>query len=159
MYEIKKAIEGIKIACNKLSFPVVSGNVSLYNETEGKSILPTPVIGGVGLIENTEFVTGINMKKNDSIFIIGSTKGHLQLSVYNQICGNNFGSPPPINFSEEIKNGNFIFNIIRDIGISGCHDISEGGILMALAELSINNKLGMQVKIPDEIKKENWLIW
>ena len=157
MYQIKKAIEGIKVACTKLSFPVVSGNVSLYNETKGKSILPTPVIGGVGLIEDLKFVTGINMKMNDSIFIIGHTKGHLGLSVYNQICGYKNGKPPSIDFDNEIKNGNFVYNSIREIGISGCHDVSEGGIIMSLAELCIKNKLGIQVSIPDEIKRENWL--
>ena len=157
MYQIKKAIEGIKVACTKLSFPVVSGNVSLYNETKGKSILPTPVIGGVGLIEDLKFVTGINMKMDDSIFIIGHTKGHLGLSVYNQICGYKHGKPPSIDFDNEIKNGNFVYDTIREVGISGCHDVSEGGIIMSLAELCIKNKLGIQVSIPDEIKKENWL--
>ena len=157
MFQIKRAIEGIKVACTKLSFPVVSGNVSLYNETKGKSILPTPVIGGVGIIENLKFVTGINMKMNDNIYVIGHTKGHLELSVYNQICGNEYGRPPSLNFNNEIKNGNFIYNTIREIGISGCHDVSEGGIIMALAELCVKNKLGIKISIPEEIKKENWL--
>jgi phosphoribosylformylglycinamidine (FGAM) synthase-like enzyme len=97
------------------------------------------------------------MKMNDSIFIIGHTKGHLGLSVYNQICGYKNGKPPSIDFDNEIKNGNFVYNSIREIGISGCHDVSEGGIIMSLAELCIKNRLGIQVSIPDEIKRENWL--
>ena len=97
------------------------------------------------------------MKMNDSIFIIGRTKGHLELSVYNEICGYEHGKPPSMDFDKEIKNGNFVYNSIRKVGISGCHDVSEGGIIMALAELCIKNKLGIQISIPDEIKKENWL--
>ncbi len=157
MYEIKKAIEGIKVACNKLSYPVVSGNVSLYNETKGKSILPTPVIGGVGLIEDVNYVKGFKIKDNDSIFVVGKTKGHLELSVHNQIQGNEFGSPPKINFDDEIKNGNFIYKAIRKINLSGCHDISEGGIALSLAELAIKNKLGIIIKIPKKVNNINWL--
>ena len=94
--------------------------MSLFSKDKGKSILPTPVIGGVGLIEDLKFVTGINMKMNDSIFIIGHTKGHLGLSVYNQICRYNYGKPPSIDFDNEIKNVNFVYNAIREVGISGC---------------------------------------
>jgi phosphoribosylformylglycinamidine synthase len=97
------------------------------------------------------------MKMNDNIYVIGHTKGHLELSVYNQICGNEYGRPPSLNFDNEIKNGNFIYNTIREVGISGCHDVSEGGIIMALAELCVKNKIGIKISIPKEIKKENWL--
>ena len=157
MFQIKKAIEGIKEACSKLSYPVVSGNVSLYNETKGKSIFPTPVIGGVGLIKNLKYVTGIKTSKGDTVYVVGKTEGHLSLSVYNEICGDKYGSPPRIDLDEEIKNGKFISQAIREVGITGCHDVSEGGIILALAELSIKNNIGIKIEIPEKIRNAKWL--
>ncbi len=159
MYEIKEAIKGIKNACEKLSYPVVSGNVSLYNETNGQSIIPTPVIGGVGLIENLNYVKGLKALKGANIFLIGKTIGHLELSIFNQINKIKEGRPPKINLKHELKNGNFVSKIIRKSpAIIGCHDISEGGIGLAIAELCINNEVGMQINFPKKFNKnpERW---
>ena len=90
MHEIKQAIKGIKNACEKLDYPVVSGNVSLYNETNKISIMPTPVIGGVGLIEKLENAKGFKMKENANIFLVGKTKGHLELSLFHQMYNVSF---------------------------------------------------------------------
>ena len=98
MYEIKEAIKGIKKACNELDYPVVSGNVSLYNETNGKSIYPTPVIGGVGLIKKLNQVKGFKITDNSHIYVIGKTKGHLELSLLNQQLKIFGGKPPKVDF-------------------------------------------------------------
>jgi len=155
MFQIKESIKGIKMACNYLKYPVVSGNVSLYNETKRKSIFPTPVIGGVGLINKTENIKGFKINFDDKIFIIGDSYGHLELSEYNRICGDNDGTPPVLNLNAEYKNGMFVKKFLKDYGnlVSGCHDISDGGLLLALAELCISNKKGMKIKIPKNTKK------
>ena len=156
MYQIKQSIEGIKIACKTLKFPVVSGNVSLYNETNKKSIFPTPVIGGVGLIRNISNIKGLKINFGDRIFMIGDCKGHLELSEYYRICGNNEGLPPTLDLKKEFQNGIFMQNFIKKNNemISGCHDISEGGLLLALAELCIKNTKGIRVKLPKNKNKE-----
>ncbi len=104
MYEIKESIRGIREACLKLNYPVVSGNVSLYNETKGKSIYPTPVIGGVGLIKNYNKICSINLEKDSHVFLIGKTNGHLEQSLYEKEVYNiENGTPPKIDFKEEKK--------------------------------------------------------
>ena len=156
MFEIKEAIRGIKNACTKLNYPVVSGNVSLYNETNKKSILPTPVIGGVGLIKKMSYVRYLKMEVGGKIFVLGKTNGHLDLSVFHQIYGKKRGTPPPLSFSEELKNGTFLMKLIRETDlIIGCHDISEGGISVALSELCIKNKIGAKINVPSRYKNKN----
>ena len=146
MFEIKEAIKGIKKACEELNYPVVSGNVSLYNETNGKSILPTPVIGGVGLIKNIDNRKGFKMNEKSLIYLVGKSEGHLDLSVFNQHLNIKGGNPPKVNFKEEKKNGNFVKKLIQKTKIiDGCHDISEGGVALALAELCIYNNLGIKI--------------
>ena len=160
MYQIKEAIKGIKTACEALNYPVVSGNVSLYNETKNKSIFPTPVIGGVGVIKNISRSKGLRMNEGDKIFIVGNSHGHLELSEFNRICNKNYGSPPPLDLKEEIKNGTFVRNFMKKHNsiVTGCHDISEGGIILALAELAIRNEKGLNIKIPSNVKNsKNWL--
>ena len=100
MFQIKEAINGIRTACKALNYPVVSGNVSLYNETNQKSIFPTPVIGGVGLIKDLSKATSMKINKNDSIFLVGECKGHLELSEYNRACNNNEGKPPELDLKK-----------------------------------------------------------
>ncbi|OUX42863.1 phosphoribosylformylglycinamidine synthase II [bacterium TMED277] len=160
MYEIKQALLGIKNACIKLNYPVVSGNVSLYNETKGKAIMPTPVIGGVGLIEDLKYIKGFKMQEKANIYLVGKTKGHLELSVFNQINGIDEGEPPDINLDEELKNGLFIKKLIRKTkNVIGCHDLSEGGIALAISELCITNNMGVEIEIPKKFTKspEKWL--
>ena len=158
MYEIKEAIKGIKKACNELDYPVVSGNVSLYNETNGKSIYPTPVIGGVGLIKKLNQVKGFKITDNSHIYVIGKTKGHLELSLLNQQLKIFGGKPPKVDFFEEKKNGTFIKYLSQKTKIIiGCHDISEGGIALAIAELCLANKKGIEVQIKKKISPEKFL--
>ena len=160
MYEIKESIRGIGVACSSLNFPVVSGNVSLYNETNGKSIYPTPVIGGVGLIKNYKKKATINLAENGKIFVIGKTYGHLDLSMYKKIVFNEeTGQPPNLDLIQEKKNGNFIRNYINKYNkeLIGVHDISEGGIIITLAEMVIKCNLGVNIKIPSKKNKKNWL--
>ena len=160
MYEIKQAILGIKNACEKLSYPVVSGNVSLYNETNKNSIMPTPVIGGVGLIEKLENAKGFKMKENADIFLVGRTSGHLDLSLFYQMNNLNEGTPPKVDFKKEIKNGEFVKKLIRQTnGVIGCHDLSEGGVGLSLAELCINNNMGVKIEIPKKFisNPEKWI--
>ncbi len=153
MHEIKKSIEGIKKACELLKYPVVSGNVSLYNETNKKSIYPTPVIGGVGIIKNFAKTCSLKIKNNTTVFLIGKTSGHLELSLFNQLHKNNYGSPPKLNFNLELKNGRFVKNLIQKTNIVvGCHDLSEGGIALGLAELCIANDKGIEISVPKKIK-------
>ena len=160
MFQIKEGIKGIKLACEKLNYPVVSGNVSLYNETNKKSILPTPVIGGVGLIENISFVKGLKINTGDSIFLLGKSSGHMELSEFNRVSKIEGGKPPPLNLDVELENGLFVQKVIRKHSkiVTGCHDISEGGVIIALAELCIRNKKGIKILIPQKIKKQKeWL--
>ena len=159
MYEIRESIRGIREACLKLNYPVVSGNVSLYNETKGKSIYPTPVIGGVGLIKNYNKICSINLEKNSHVFLIGKTNGHLEQSLYEKEVYNiENGTPPKIDFKEEKKNGEFVRKLIKKDLIIGCHDVSDGGILICLSEMIINNNIGMQLSIPNnEITDTQWL--
>ncbi len=160
MYEIRQAIKGIKNACQYLNYPVVSGNVSLYNETNGKSIMPTPVIGGVGLIEDLNYIKGLKATEGADVFLIGGTSGHLELSVLYQVNNIKNGSPPKINLKNELRNGNFVSKMIRKTdAIIGCHDISEGGLGLALAELCIFNKIGIKINIPKKFTQtpEKWI--
>ena len=159
MYEIKESIRGIREACLRLNYPVVSGNVSLYNETKGKSIYPTPVIGGVGLIKNYNKICSMNLENNSHVFLIGKTNGHLEQSLYEKEVYNiENGTPPKIDFKEEKKNGEFVRKLIKKDLIIGCHDVSDGGILICLSEMIINNNIGMQISIPrNEITDTQWL--
>ncbi len=145
-------IEGIGDACRALDFPVVSGNVSLYNETNGKGILPTPAIGAVGLLDNFEQRVTIAFKAaGEAIVLIGETKGHLGQSIYlRDIAGktDDRSAPPPVDLAVERRNGDFVRAEIRAGGTTAVHDISDGGILVALAEMAMAGGLGASVR-PD----------
>ena len=160
MGQIVSAINGISAACKTLSMPVVAGNVSLYNETEGKSIPPTPQIGAVGLIKNTDYqLTNIISKyNNQDIIIIGKTIGHLECSIYAREIERIYnGKPPSVDIDQELNNGKFILNLAAKELISVCKDISDGGLAIALAKICIMSKIGCIINKPKMINTNAWL--
>ena len=150
MGEIVASIDGIAEACKALSFPVVSGNCSLYNETNGKAIPPTPVIGGVGLIKDALRVATLAFKRDgEIILLIGETKGHLGRSSYlHQIEGREEGSAPPVDLAAEKRNGDFVRALIEEGRVSTVHDVSDGGLLVAIAEMAMAGDIGAKIESP-----------
>ncbi len=153
MGEFAECIDGIKEACQYLNFPVVSGNVSFYNETNSKSIFPTPVIGGIGLINKLNKEINIKIKKPGNLLIvIGKTIGHLEQSAF---LHENFsiydGPPPEVNLTNEKNNGLAVLKLINDKLVLSAHDVSSGGILTALAEMSISSGLGLKIYKPQKL--------
>tara|TARA_B100000886_G_scaffold320567_1_gene262128 strand:- start:4468 stop:6648 length:2181 start_codon:yes stop_codon:yes gene_type:complete len=148
MGEFAECLDGIKEACEFLKFPVVSGNVSFYNGTNKKNIFPTPVIGGVGLIQNLNKTLSHKFKKEKSIIVlIGKTFGHLEQSCflkenYSIIDGN----PPEINLINEKNNGEMVLKLIERKLVLSAHDISSGGLLIALSEMSMGSNLGIKIE-------------
>ena len=164
MGQLVGCIEGIGAACRALDFPVVSGNVSLYNETEASPILPTPVIGGVGRIDNiASIMTPAFKNENDTIIVIGETDGHLGASIYlREILGREDGPPPQVNFALERANGEFVRHAIRAGQVSACHDVSDGGLYVAIAEMAMAGGIGAEIAVepraaPGKIPLHAWL--
>ena len=160
MGQIVGSIKGIKEACEELYTPVVSGNVSLYNETNGKSILPTPVIGMVGVIDDIEKIILMNAKNNETLFIVGQDEnkfdGFLQSSLYQEIfCDDFLGQVPPINLKKEKHLHDFIMKLNDNKIINSAHDISDGGLLPCMIEMLLLNKLGINIKLPPRIQTPN----
>ena len=157
MGEFVECIEGMKEACEFLNFPVVSGNVSFYNETNSKSISPTPVIGGIGIFDNLNNIINIKTKKiGNLILAVGKTLGHLsQSSFLRQIYSINDGSPPEINLMNEKNNGLAVSKLINNNFVLSCHDVSSGGILVALAEMSMASMLGLKIIRPKKFNDLN----
>src|SRR5213076_364261 len=126
MGEFAGAIEGMREACRALDYPVVSGNVSLYNETSGSAILPTPVIGGVGLIADAAKTIDLALKQEgNALYLVGETKGHLGASLYlREIEGREEGPPPPVDLAAERRNGDLVRGQIAAGQVAACHDIS-----------------------------------
>jgi len=139
------AIEGMRAACMALDYPVVSGNVSLYNETSGRAILPTPVIGGVGLIADAGDAVDLAFKRDgDALILIGETRGHLGASLYlDEIEGRRAGPPPPVDLDAERRNGDFVRAEIGAGRVVACHDLSDGGLLVAIAEMAMAGERGV----------------
>jgi phosphoribosylformylglycinamidine synthase II len=151
MGQFVAAVRGIGEAARALDFPVVSGNVSLYNETAGQAILPTPTIGGVGLLEDCSIVTTIAPKaKGETVLLLGSPKGWLgQSSFLSVIHGREEGLPPPVDPGVERRHGDFVRDLIRSRRLTACHDVSDGGPLVALAEMAMAGGLGIEISFPD----------
>lgn len=146
MGQFAAACRGMAAACLALDFPVVSGNVSLYNETEGRPILPTPAIGGVGVIENLADAVGLGMPDGAALMLVGETPGHLGQSLWlREIAGREAGPPPPVDLSAERRNGDFVRAQILAGAVRACHDLSDGGLLVALAEMAMATGVGASI--------------
>ena len=155
MGQFVETIDGISQACTYLDFPVVSGNVSFYNETKNKAISPTPTIGGVGLIKNLDNMMTKDFKEiGNNIIIIGKTLGHLyQSEFFKEVLNFNDGPPPEINLFNEKNNGLSVLKLITEKLLKSVHDISSGGILVTLSEMCTKNMIGAKIKIPKNYMK------
>ncbi|HNB28157.1 MAG TPA: AIR synthase-related protein, partial [Alphaproteobacteria bacterium] len=144
-------IEGMAEACKALDYPVISGNVSLYNETNGKGILPTPVIGGVGVIADAAKSVPVAFRQaGEIILLVGETKGHLGQSIYvRELHGREEGAPPPVDLAAEKRNGDFVRAQIAAGSVTACHDCSDGGLLVAVAEMAMAGNLGASLSNPE----------
>jgi len=166
MGQLVGCLQGMAEACKALDYPVISGNVSLYNETNGKGIFPTPAIGGVGILKDVEKRCGNSfVAAGETILLVGETKGHLGQSLYLQYFPLPPGegdaqasgegaltpalsqrervyAPPPVDLATERKHGEFVRKLILDGSVTACHDISDGGLLVALAEMTYRNGIG-----------------
>jgi phosphoribosylformylglycinamidine synthase len=159
MGQIVRAIEGMAEACRALDFPVVSGNVSLYNETNGAAIPPTPACGGVGLIADYAHRADFaGLKPGDSLILVGETKGELGASMYlRELLGREDGAPPPVDLAIERRNGDFVRNLIESGQVSVVHDLSDGGLIAALAEMALASGVGGQLLPHAGIPAHAWL--
>ncbi len=146
MGQFAAAIRGMAAACEVLKFPVVSGNVSLYNETLGRPILPAPVIGGLGVIEDAGKAIGIALPPWLDLVLIGATKGWLGQSLWlREIAGREEGAPPPVDLVAEKAAGDFVRLQIAAGNVRACHDVSDGGLLVAMAEMCMASGIGARL--------------
>ena len=165
MGQLAGCVTGMAEACTALDFPVVSGNVSLYNETGGQTslptpILPTPVIGGVGVLEDgVKAVDRGTVTPGNALVLIGSTAGHLGASLYlRDLLGRPEGPPPPVDLAAERCNGDLVRGLIGRGEILACHDLSDGGLAMALAEMALAGSAGIVLDAtPDGRPLHAWL--
>jgi phosphoribosylformylglycinamidine synthase subunit PurL len=145
MGELVAAVKGMAEACTALAFPVVSGNVSLYNETNGVAIPPTPAVGGVGLIPGIAGMATIALKRDgDALILIGPDGSHLGQSLYQEFATGKYeGAPPPVDLEAERRAGGFVRGLIRANRVSAVHDISDGGLLVTIAEMALAGGRGV----------------
>jgi phosphoribosylformylglycinamidine synthase II len=150
MGQIVRAIEGMAQACRDLDFPVVSGNVSLYNETNGAAIPPTPTVGAVGLIPDyARRADFAGMQEGDALVLLGSTVGELGASMYlREVLGQEAGAPPPVDLALERKIGDFVRGLIVSGQVTVCHDLSDGGLIAAASEMALASNLGFLLASP-----------
>ncbi len=149
-------IQGMGEACLALDMPIVSGNVSLYNETKnddgtGSAILPTPAIGGIGLLADwTKSATIAFKAAGETIALIGKTRGHLGQSLWlREVAGREDGPPPPVDLGAEKTNGDTVRALILNGVVSAVHDVSDGGLLVAIAEMALASGIGANLTLPD----------
>lgn len=149
MGQFAAAVRGMAAACIALDFPVVSGNVSLYNETEGRAILPTPAIGGVGVIDDAADAIGLGLPADADLVLVGDTVGHLGQSLWlREIAGREDGAPPPVDLAAERRNGDFVRARILAGDILACHDCADGGLLVTVAEMAMATGIGAALAPP-----------
>ena len=148
MGELVGCIEGIGEAARALDFPVVSGNVSLYNETMGSGIPPTPAIGGVGVVDDVAKAASLAFKTaGEDIWLVGGAPNWLGCSAWlATVAGREEGAPPPVDLAAERRNGEFVASLIRSGKVSAVHDLSDGGLAVALAEMAMAGGIGGNVE-------------
>jgi len=153
MGQIVAAIEGMAEACRALDFPVVSGNVSLYNETNGAAIPPTPVVGAVGLIgAGARHADFSSMRAGDALVLIGETRGELGASLYlRELLGREDGAPPPVDLVAERRNGDFVRSLIQSGAARAVHDLSDGGLAAAASEMALASGMGLTLTLPEGV--------
>jgi phosphoribosylformylglycinamidine synthase len=159
MGQFAGCVEGMAAACRVLDFPVVSGNVSLYNETNGASIPPTPSVGGLGLIDRLDRMATIAFKnEGEIILLVGATSAHLGSTLYlREVCGREDGAPPAVDLGTERRHGDFVRALIAAGRVSACHDLSDGGLLVGVAEMALAGGLGASLDPgPDGLPLHGW---
>jgi phosphoribosylformylglycinamidine synthase len=151
MAQFVGCLRGMGEACRALDFPIISGNVSLYNESKatggGSAILPTPAIGGVGLLQDWSASATIGgYRDGDDIWLIGTPPSHLGQSLWlREIHGRGEGAPPPVDLATERRHAEFVRRAIADGQLTAVHDISDGGLLIALAEMALAGGRGARL--------------
>jgi len=147
MGQFAGAVRGMSEACSALDFPVVSGNVSFYNETNGAGILPTPAVGGIGLIPDLDYRATVKPgAEDDTLVLIGREAGHLGQSIYlRDIVGRSGGPPPPVDLDAERAAGDLVRGLIADATVTSVHDCSDGGLIVAAAEMALAGNIGIDL--------------
>jgi phosphoribosylformylglycinamidine synthase len=158
MGQFVACLDGVGEACRALDFPIVSGNVSLYNETQGKGILPTPAIGGVGLVADVNKSVGLAFRAvGEKILLVGAGEGWLGQSIYlREILGREDGAPPPVDLAQEQAHGDVVRALIDDRMVGAVHDLSDGGLAVALAEMAMAGGISATVSPPGGDNAAAW---
>ncbi|MFT8515565.1 MAG: phosphoribosylformylglycinamidine synthase subunit PurL [Acetobacter persici] len=155
MGQFVAAIEGMGDACRALDFPVVSGHLTHYNEPRqpagsAQAIQPPPAIGALGVLDDVQKAVGLGMAENKAVVLIGETRGELGQSIWlREILGREDGAPPPVDLAAEKRNGDFVRQEILSGTVSACHDLSDGGLLVAAAEMVMATGIGCELESPD----------
>ncbi len=159
MGQFVACIDGMSDASRAFDYPVVSGNVSFYNETNGVGIQPTPAIGGVGLLENFDVMATVAFKAADEvILLVGETRGHLGQSLYlREIAEREEGAPPPVDLAVERRNGDFVRGLIEASRVTAVHDLSDGGLAIGLTEMAMASGIGVRVDLDADIPAHAYL--
>ena len=152
-------IQGMASACLALDVPVVSGNVSFYNETSGRAILPTPMVGALGVVADLDGMTTPAIKAaGDVLILVGKTRGHLGASLFvRDIARREMGPPPPVDLDLERRTGDFVREIIERGLVNACHDVSDGGVCVAVAEMALAGDVGVVIEPPPSLPLHAWL--
>lgn len=154
MAQIVGCLEGMGDACRALDYPIVSGNVSLYNESKaiggGSAILPTPAIGGVGVLEDVGKMATIGFKgAGETVLLIGFTAGHLGQSLWlRELHGREAGTPPPVDLAVERRHAEFVRGLIDSVSVTAVHDCADGGVLVAVTEMALASNIGVKLDLP-----------
>ncbi len=157
MGQLVGCIKGIGVACSALDMPIVSGNVSLYNETDGRAILPTPTIGGVGLLTSLDQRIGMAPRAEDRLMLIGACRGHLgQSALLAEVLGREDGDAPPVDLVAERAAGEFLRSAKAAGLVSAAHDLSDGGLGLAAAEMAMAAGLGVEIVSEAEMEPVAW---